>query len=143
MSDDLTPLRPEMPRTNPAQAREIARGLKFLSDQFAEAEMQSQANRALRESKWWLVAVTLESTAASGAARKVAMSDDDLGPLPQEGMPRATPAEARDTARAYEALADYLTEKGVSDGEAARLQRQSEWWLAYTVTLEGSKDDRA
>jgi hypothetical protein len=38
MSDDLTPLPPPgMPRGTPANAREIARGLKWLSDNFAEA----------------------------------------------------------------------------------------------------------
>jgi hypothetical protein len=36
------------PRGTRANAREIARGLKWLSDNFAETAMQTQANRALR-----------------------------------------------------------------------------------------------
>jgi hypothetical protein len=71
MSDDLTPLPPQgMPRATPAQARETSRALKWLSDNFAETGMQSQANRALRESKWWLAyAATLEGMAAGEATR--------------------------------------------------------------------------
>jgi hypothetical protein len=123
MSDDLTPLPPQgMPRGNPDNAREIARGLKWLSDNFAETGMRSQANRALRESKWWVAyATTLESMAAAGGtARGISMSDDDLSPLPPQGMPRVTPAEARDTARAYKWLADRLTAHGDNSGEATR-----------------------
>jgi hypothetical protein len=52
MSDDLSPLPPPgMPRGNPTNARQIARGLKWLSDNFVETGMRTQANRALRESK--------------------------------------------------------------------------------------------
>ena len=147
MSDDLSPLPPPgMPRGDPVNAREIARGLKWLSAHYAETGMQSQANRAVRESKWWLAyATTLEGMDAGGAARGVAMSDDDdLSPLPPSGMPRVTAAQARETARAYKLLADHLTAHRDNSGEAARLQQQSKWWLVYAATLEGSKDeDRA
>jgi hypothetical protein len=86
-------------------------------------------------------ATTLEGMASGGAAQGAPMSDDDVSPLPPSGMPRVTPAEARDTARAYKSLADHLTAHGDNSGEATRLQRQSKWWLVYAATLEGSKDE--
>ena len=56
MSGSLPPF-PE-PRSvalmSPEKARDIARTLRWLSDSYAEAEMEPQSHRAFRESEWWL-----------------------------------------------------------------------------------------
>lgn len=56
MSESLPPF-PE-PRSvalmSPEKARDIARTLRWLSDSYAEAEMEPQSRRAFRESEWWL-----------------------------------------------------------------------------------------
>jgi len=45
-----------------------------------------------------------------------------------------TAEEARDTARYYKGMADHMRDLGAS-AEANRLERQSNWWLAYSVSL--------
>ena len=42
--------------------------------------------------------------------------------------------KARDAARGYKGLADHLRDAGAV-AEANRLERQSQWWLAYAVAL--------
>jgi hypothetical protein len=49
-------------------------------------------------------------------------------------VPLMTPERARDVGSAYKALASQLTEAGVI-GDAARLERTSQWWLTYSIAL--------
>jgi hypothetical protein len=59
------------------------------------------------------------------------MSDSSFGLPPP---PLVTPEKARDTARAYKALAQHMAEFGAL-GEAGRLERDSQWWLTYSTAL--------
>jgi hypothetical protein len=43
-----------IPLMEPDKAQEIARGLKWLAQSYAEAGMTRDALRADRESQWWL-----------------------------------------------------------------------------------------
>jgi hypothetical protein len=45
-----------------------------------------------------------------------------------------SPERARLIARGYKAVAEQLAESGVR-AEAARLERQSQWWLTYSIAL--------
>jgi hypothetical protein len=63
------------------------------------------------------------------------MSDQPFGfPLP----PVMTAEKARDTARAYKAMAIHLVEVG-DTGAAARMERDSGWWLAYALVLPATE----
>ena len=44
-----------------------------------------------------------------------------------------TPERARVIGQTYRSLADQYTEAG---GDAAHLERQSQWWLTHATTLE-------
>ncbi len=59
------------------------------------------------------------------------MSDQPFGFPP---VPLMTPEKAGDVGRSWKALADHLASLGVP-GDAGRAERQSQWWLAYAVTL--------
>jgi hypothetical protein len=48
--------------------------------------------------------------------------------------PRVTAEQARDTARAYKALADHLEPLGDRAG-ARRAMTESQWWMAYSIAL--------
>ena len=52
-------------------------------------------------------------------------------------IPRVTPTRARDIARSLKSLADEYT--GMRH-EANCMMRGSEWWLAYAMTLEHTRD---
>jgi hypothetical protein len=43
-----------IPLMEPERARDIARGLKWLADRYADADMASEAEETLRDSEWWL-----------------------------------------------------------------------------------------
>ena len=59
------------------------------------------------------------------------MSDPLFGLPP---IPLMTPERARDVARSYKALADHLRDLGVI-ADATRAERQSQWWLNYSIAL--------
>ena len=52
MSD--TPEAGRVPLMPPEKAQDIARGLKWLAQSYAEAGMARDASRAERDSQWWL-----------------------------------------------------------------------------------------
>ena len=52
MSDE--PDANQIPLMAPAKAQEIARGLKWLAQSYAEAGMARDASRSERDSHWWL-----------------------------------------------------------------------------------------
>jgi hypothetical protein len=52
MSD--TPETSRIPLMEAGKAQEIARGLKFLAQSYAEAGMTRDASRAASDSQWWL-----------------------------------------------------------------------------------------
>jgi len=52
MSD--TPETSRIPQMAPDKAEEIARGLKWLAQSYAEAGMARDATRAERDSQWWM-----------------------------------------------------------------------------------------
>ena len=52
MSD--TPESSRIPLMAPEKAQQIARGLKWLAQSYAEAGMVRDATRAERDSQWWL-----------------------------------------------------------------------------------------
>jgi hypothetical protein len=56
-------------------------------------------------------------------------------------IPLMTPDKARDIARAHKWLANSYTEANMRR-EAATAQRESEWWLAYALTLEATQKDQ-
>jgi hypothetical protein len=61
MSD--TPEATRIPKMPPDKAQEIARGLKWLAQSYADAGMARDATRAERDSQWWLTyALTLTQT---------------------------------------------------------------------------------
>jgi hypothetical protein len=55
-----------------------------------------------------------------------------------EPVPMMTPEQARDTARSLKATADQLTTLG-DVGFARVVLQQSQWYLAYAVTLSQTK----
>jgi hypothetical protein len=59
------------------------------------------------------------------------MSDDPFMPPPP---PLMTPDNARDVGRAYTAMARHLSELGVQ-GEAGRMERDSQRWLTYAIAM--------
>jgi hypothetical protein len=64
MSDDA--FLPDQPALMGAvRARNIARGYKYLAEQFEQAQMPRQAARASQDAQWWLnYAAALEGKAA-------------------------------------------------------------------------------
>jgi hypothetical protein len=48
--------------------------------------------------------------------------------------PLMTAEAARDLARMYKGFADHLSGLGVRS-EATRMERDSQWWLAYSIAL--------
>lgn len=69
------------------------------------------------------------------------MSDEQFGLPP---VPVMTPQKARDVGRLYKALAIQLADLGVA-AQAARAERDSQWWLTYSITLAqtGEGDEKA
>ncbi len=62
MSD--APDAPRIPKMPPEAAQEIARGWKWLAESYAQAGMLRDANRAERDSQWWLTySISLSQTA--------------------------------------------------------------------------------
>jgi hypothetical protein len=59
------------------------------------------------------------------------VSDEPFG-LP--GIPLVNATRARDIARAYKALAENL-EDARALAEARRAERQSNWWMTYSIAL--------
>ena len=60
------------------------------------------------------------------------MSDE---PFMLDGTPPLMSAEqAREVARLYKGFADHMARLGAR-GDAGRLERQSNWWLGYSVAL--------
>jgi len=58
------------PSLTPDKARDIARALKWLADNYADVSLTHQAEAALRDSRWWLArAVALEQGAGEEADR--------------------------------------------------------------------------
>lgn len=57
-------------------------------------------------------------------------------------VPLMTPQAARGIGRALRALSDSYTE-GQMTRQAAVALRDSEWWLAYAITLAQTRDDAA
>jgi hypothetical protein len=51
-----------------------------------------------------------------------------------ETPPLVTPAQPRDTGRMLLGMAEHFRGIGMP-GEARRLERQSQWWLAYAIAL--------
>ena len=49
-------------------------------------------------------------------------------------IPKMAPETAQDIARGYKWLAQSLTEGGMLR-EATRAERDSQWWLAYSISL--------
>jgi hypothetical protein len=61
MSDDREARR--VPKMAPEKAQEIARDLKWLAQDYAEAGMSREAQRAERDSQWWLAySISLAAT---------------------------------------------------------------------------------
>jgi len=63
------------------------------------------------------------------AARRLGMSDSPVPPKPLMG-----PAKARDIARDFKAWSEHLHELGLT-AEASRAERDSQWWLIYSIAL--------
>jgi len=59
------------------------------------------------------------------------MSDSPFALPPPPPM---TPEKARDVGRAYKALAEHMSELG-AQREAGRAERDSQWWLTYSLAL--------
>jgi hypothetical protein len=59
------------------------------------------------------------------------MSDD---PFMLPTPPLMTQDKARDVGRAYKAMAQHLSELG-AQGEAGRMERDSQRWLTYAIAL--------
>jgi hypothetical protein len=49
-----------------------------------------------------------------------------------------TPEQAQDLVRDYKAMADHLSAAGVHL-DAARMERDSQWWLTYSIALAQTK----
>ncbi len=60
------------------------------------------------------------------------MSDEPF--MLEETPPVMSAEQARDVARHYKGFAEHMTRLGAR-GDATRLERQSNWWLAYSVVL--------
>ena len=60
------------------------------------------------------------------------MSDEPPFGLPM--YPEMPPEKARYVARGYKALAENFAGQGIPS-EANRAERQSQWWLAYSISL--------
>jgi hypothetical protein len=62
MSNDLGLLPPSsIPTVTPTKARDIARSLRSLADEYTEIGMYDEADRMAHGSEWWLAyAMTLE-----------------------------------------------------------------------------------
>ena len=58
----------------------------------------------------------------------------DTPPLPPSSVPLMSPERARDIARGLKWLAGSYAEAGMTQ-DAARCERDSQWWLAYTAPL--------
>ncbi len=63
------------------------------------------------------------------------MSD---GPFTFPPPPLMTPEQAQDLVRDYKAMADHLSAAGVHL-DAARMERDSQWWLTYSIALAQTK----
>ena len=60
-----TPDASRVPVMSPEAAQEIARGLKWLAESYTTAGMVRDANRAERDSQWWLTySISLAQTPA-------------------------------------------------------------------------------
>jgi hypothetical protein len=59
----------------------------------------------------------------------------DTSRFPPRMVPLTTPERARDMARWTKALSDEYAELDVT-AQANAMRRESEWWLAYALTLE-------
>jgi hypothetical protein len=53
---------------------------------------------------------------------------------PQPPKPLMSAIKARDIARAHKSWAEYLAEQGLRP-EAARAERDAQWWLTYALAL--------
>jgi hypothetical protein len=53
---------------------------------------------------------------------------------PPSQPPLVTAAKARDIARAHKGWAEYLAEQGLA-AEARRAERDSQFWMAYSIAL--------
>jgi len=74
---------------------------------------------------------------AAGQGRRV--SDEPFHvPMP----PMMSPEKARDIARLHKGFADQLRDFGQT-AEAARAERQSQWWMTYSIALAQTKRDDA
>ncbi|MBV8613129.1 MAG: hypothetical protein JOY66_05080 [Acetobacteraceae bacterium] len=67
------------------------------------------------------------------------MSDQPFNP-PQ--VPLMPAEQARDVARGWKALAGQLANAGVL-GEARYAERQSQWWLTYSIALAAKPPESA
>ena len=62
-----TPEATRVPKMPPEKAHDIARGLKWLAQSYAEAGMVRDATRAERDSQWWMTySLSLAQTPRSG-----------------------------------------------------------------------------
>jgi hypothetical protein len=59
------------------------------------------------------------------------MSDEPFGLPP---VPLMSAERARDVSCGYQAMADHLNDVGYLR-EAARLERQAQWWMTYSIAL--------
>jgi hypothetical protein len=59
---------------------------------------------------------------------------------PVDPVPLMSAVKARDIGRSFKGWSEYLDAQGLRL-EARTAERQSQWWLAYSITL--SADDRA
>lgn len=66
------------------------------------------------------------------------MSDDSFALPPVPLMPAE---KAQYVARAYKAVAENLASIGVAR-EAARMERDSMWWMAYAISLAQTPDSQ-
>jgi hypothetical protein len=65
------------------------------------------------------------------------MSDEPF--MLDETPPIMSAEQARNIARHYKGFADHMASLGVR-AEATRLERQSNWWLAYSIALAQTKE---
>jgi hypothetical protein len=55
---------------SPIKARNIARSLKYLAEQYADARMPRQATRTMQDSQWWMTYALSLSQTPPGAIDK-------------------------------------------------------------------------
>jgi hypothetical protein len=67
------------------------------------------------------------------------VSDAPFGLPP---VPLMSPDQALTLARGYKALAENLRQAGVSGAEANMADRQSQWWLNYSIALAQSRPEQ-